>query len=145
MHHTAELDMGNTINKNDIADFLINAAWVFCSNYHTVLKTLPGVAIFGCDMLFDIPFLSDQTKIGACRQKQTDKITATENSGRLDWDYQHGGKVLLIKDGILRKGVSKYESEPWTITSVHTNGTIRIQCETKSERKNIRRVRPYFE
>ena len=69
MHHTAELDMGDTINKNDIADFLINAAWVFCSNYHTVLKTLPGVAIFGCDMLFDIPFLSDWSKIGEYRQK----------------------------------------------------------------------------
>jgi hypothetical protein len=27
-------------------------------------ETLPGVAIFGRDMLFDIPFLADWSKIG---------------------------------------------------------------------------------
>jgi len=74
-----------------------------------------------------------------------DKNTAKENRDCINWDYQPSDKVLLIKDGILRKGESKYESEPWTITSVHTNGTIRIQCRTKSERLNIRRVTPYFE
>jgi len=26
-----------------------------------------------------------------------------------------------------------YEHDPWTITSVHTNGTIRVQHKTKSE------------
>jgi hypothetical protein len=74
-----------------------------------------------------------------------DKNTVKENSGRVDWDYQHGNKVLVIKDGILRKSESRYGSEPWTITSVHTNGTIRIQSGTKSERLNIRRVTPFFE
>eukprot|EP00804_Cyclotella_cryptica_P019385 CCRYP_018949-RA/>CCRYP_018949-RA protein AED:0.48 eAED:0.50 QI:0/0/0/1/0/0/2/0/74 len=49
------------------------------------------------------------------------------------------------KDGILRKTESRYESDPWTITSVHTNGTIRVQRRTKSERLNIRRVTPYFD
>eukprot|EP00804_Cyclotella_cryptica_P013671 CCRYP_018768-RA/>CCRYP_018768-RA protein AED:0.48 eAED:0.66 QI:0/0/0/1/0/0/2/0/61 len=39
----------------------------------------------------------------------------------------------------------RYESDPWTITSVHTNGTIRVQRRTKSERLNIRRVTPYFD
>jgi hypothetical protein len=37
------------------------------------------------------------------------------------------------------------KKEPWTITTVHTNGTIRIQCGTKSERINIRRVTPFSE
>ena len=51
--------MANTINESYIADFLTNAAWAVCSTYHTVLKTSPGVAIFGQDMLFDAPFLAD--------------------------------------------------------------------------------------
>jgi hypothetical protein len=68
-----------------------------------------------------------------------------ENRSRHDWDYKVGDLVLLIKDGILHKGESKYESDPWTITEVHTNGTIRIQCGTKSERLNIRRVTPFFQ
>ena len=70
---------------------------------------------------------------------------ARENIGHIDWDYQPDDKVLLIKDGILHKGESWYESEPWTIMSVHKNDTIRIQSRTKSERLNIRRVTPYFE
>ena len=115
------------------------------STYHTVLKTSPGAAIFGRDMLFDIPFLADWSKTGEYRQKQMDKNTFKENSGSVDCDCQPGNKVLVIKDGILHKNESRYESEPWTITSVHTNGTIRTQRETKSERLNIRRVTPYFE
>ena len=69
-----------------------------------------------------------------------DKNTVKENSGGIDWDYQHGDKVLVIKDGILRESESLYESEPWTITSVSTNGTLRIQSRTQSKTLNIRRV-----
>ena len=144
MLRKADLDMANTVSESDIADFLTNAAWAVCSTYHTVLKTSPGAAIFGRDMLFDVPFIADWSKIGDHRQKQTDKNTRQENDTRIDWDYQPGDKVLLHKDGILRKAESRYESDHWTITSVHTNGTIRVQRGTKSERLNIRRVTPYF-
>ena len=95
-------------------------------------------------MLFDIPFLADWNKIVEYMQCQTDRNTEWENRSHRDWDYQVGDPVLLIKDGILRKGESKYGSDPWTITSVHTNGTIRIQRGTKSERLNIRRVTPFL-
>eukprot|EP00804_Cyclotella_cryptica_P003808 CCRYP_008947-RA/>CCRYP_008947-RA protein AED:0.58 eAED:0.58 QI:0/0/0/0.66/0/0/3/0/191 len=73
MLRTADLDMADTISKSDIADFLTNAAWVVCSTYHTVLKTSPGAAIFGRDMLFDVPYIADWSKIGEYRQTQTDK------------------------------------------------------------------------
>eukprot|EP00804_Cyclotella_cryptica_P020575 CCRYP_003417-RA/>CCRYP_003417-RA protein AED:0.12 eAED:0.12 QI:0/-1/0/1/-1/0/1/0/96 len=96
-------------------------------------------------MLFDVPYIADWSKIGEYRQQQTDHNTRQENASRIDWDYQPGDKVLLQKDGILRKTESRYESDPWTTTSVHTNGTIRVQRGTKSERLNIRRVTPYFE
>ena len=95
-------------------------------------------------MLFDFPFLADLSKIGEYRKKQMDKNTVKENSGCIDLDYQPGDKVLVITDGNLHKSESRYDSEPWTIMSVHTNGTIRIQCGTKSERLNIRRVKPCF-
>ena len=84
-------------------------------------------------MLFDVPFLADWKKIGEYRQIQTDKNTTRENKTRIHWDYQTRDKVLLRKDGILRKSESQYESDPWTFTSVHTNGTIRVQRGTKSE------------
>ena len=74
-----------------------------------------------------------------------DLNTKHENRTCKDWDYQVSDESLLEKDGILHKSESRYEHDPWTITSVHTNGIIRIQCGTKSERFNIRRVTPYFE
>ena len=108
-------------------------AWAICSTYHTVLKTSPRAAIFGQDMLFNIPFLADWNKIGDYRQCQTDLNTERENRTHKDWDYKVGDKVLLRKDGILCKSESWYERDPWTITSVHTNGTIRVRRGSKSE------------
>ena len=147
MLHTADIDMADTVNESDIADFLTNAAWAICSTYQTVLKTSPGAAIFRQDKLFDVPFLADWSKIGKYRQKQTDTNTDRENNAHVDWDCQPGNKVLLRKDGILCNTESQYESDHWnwTIVSVDLNGTIRVQCGTKSEQLNIRRVTPYFE
>eukprot|EP00804_Cyclotella_cryptica_P017384 CCRYP_020239-RA/>CCRYP_020239-RA protein AED:0.58 eAED:0.68 QI:0/-1/0/1/-1/0/1/0/488 len=144
MLRTTEIDMANTVVASDLDVFLTNAAWAICSTYHTVLKASPGTAIFGRDMLFDVPFLANWNKIGEHRQYQTDLNTMRENHSRRDWDYKVGDQVLLRKDGILRKSESRYESDPWTITTIHTNGTIRVQRRTKSERLNIRRVTPFF-
>ncbi len=49
----------------------------------------------------------------------------------------------MINEGILRKAESAYGKEPWTITIVHTNGTIKIQRGTKTEQLSIRRVEPF--
>ena len=141
---TAELDMANTVVTSDIDAFLTDAAWAIRSTYHTVLKASPGAAIFGRDMLFDIPFLADWKKIGDHRQCQTDLNIECKNRSRHDWDYKVGDKVLLRKDGILRKSESWYECDPWTIITVHTNGTIRVQRGTKSEQLNFRRVTPFL-
>ncbi len=96
-------------------------------------------------MLFDIPFIADSKQIGEHRQRQTDLGNERENKTRVDYDYKAGEKVLICKDGILCKAESRWIKEPWTIMTVHTNGTIRIQCGTKSERINIWRVTPFSE
>jgi hypothetical protein len=118
-------------------------AWAICSTYHTVLKASPGAAIFGQDMLFNIPFMADWQKIGERRQSLTNRGSQHKNAKRIDYNYKVGDKVLVINKGILRKAESAYRKEPWTITTVHTNGTIRIQCGTKIKRLNIWRVEPF--
>ena len=143
MMRTAEIDMADSVDSDAVSDFLDNAAWAIRSTHHTVLRSSPGAAIFGRDMLFDIPYIADWAKIGEHRQAQTNRNTARENAQRSDYDYQIGGQVLLRKDGILRKAESKYTG-PYSISSVHTNGTIQIQRGALSERVNIRRVRPYL-
>ena len=86
-------------------------------------------------MFFDIPFKAAWKQIGDYRLQQTDRSNKRENSSHVDYDYKVGDKVLIRKDGILRKAESIWRI-PWTITTVHTNETIRIQCGTKSERIN---------
>ncbi len=143
MFHTAEINMADSVTPDDIVVFLDNAAWAIRSTYHTVLKASPGVAIFGWDMLFDVPFIANWNKIGDYRQRQTDLSTEHENKRRVDCDYKIGDQVLVIQDGILRKAQRPHGKEPWTITTIHRNGTIRIQRGTKTEPINIRRVTPY--
>ncbi len=143
MLRTAELDMSYSVTPNDVDVFLDNAAWAICSTYHTALKASPGAAIFGQDMLFDIPFVADWGKIGEQRQSLTNHGNQRKNAKWIDYDYKVGDKVLVINEGILCKAESAYGKEPWTITTVHTNGTIRIQCRTKAEQLSIRRVEPF--
>jgi hypothetical protein len=38
-----------------------------------------------------------------------------------------------------------WQNDPWTITTVHTNGTIMVQHGNKVEQLNIRRVKPFAE
>ncbi len=61
---TAELDMADSVTPHDVDVFLDNAAWAIHSIYHTVLKASSGAAIFGRNMLFDIPFMANWHKIG---------------------------------------------------------------------------------
>jgi hypothetical protein len=106
-------------------------------------KSQPRCSNFWRGMLFDIPFIADWRKIGDPRQLLTDRGNQQENAKRIDYDYKVGDKVLVINEGILRKAESAYGKEPWTITTVHTNRTIRIQCGTKTEQLNIWRVEPF--
>ncbi len=133
------------MKPGDIDVFLSDAAWAVRSTYHTVLKASLGAAIFGQDMLFDIPFIADWQKIGEHRQQLTDLNNTRENKGRIYYDYKVGQKVLLGKEGILRNAESRWHKKPWLMTSVHTNGIITVQCRNKIVMMNIRRVKPFEE
>jgi hypothetical protein len=143
MLHTAKLDMAYSVTPDDIDVFLDNVAWAIHPTYHTVLKASPGAAIFGCDMLFDIPFEADWYQIGEQRQSLTNRGNQHKNTKHIDYNSKVRDKVLLINEGILRKAESTHGKEPWTITTVHMNGTIRFQRGTRMERLSIQRVQPF--
>ncbi len=94
-------------------------------------------------MLFNILLVADWRKIGEQRQSLTDCGNQHKNAKHIDYDYKVGDKVIVINEGILRKAESAYGKEPLTITTVGTNGTIRIQCRIKTEQLSIRRVQPF--
>jgi len=54
-------------------------------------------------MLFDILFIAAWKHIGEYRLPQTDRSNKRENSSHFDYDYKIGDKILIHKDGILRK------------------------------------------
>ena len=141
---TSEIDMADSVAPRDIDTILTNVSWAICSTYHMVLKDSPGAAIFGGDMLFDIPYIADWNKKGDYRQHQTDLNNKRENKKCVDYDYKVGDKILIVKDSILRKVESPKQKEPWTITTIHMNGTIGVTRGTKSERLNVWRVEPLF-
>ncbi len=124
---TSKLDMAEKVKASEIDIFLSDTAWAICSTYHTVLKASPGAAIFGRDMLFDIPLITDWQKIGEHRQQLTDLNNAHENKSRIDYDYKVGQKVMLRKEGIPCNAESGWHKKLWLITSVHTNGTLAVQ------------------
>jgi hypothetical protein len=102
MIHTAEIDMADLVKPSVIDVFPSDAAWAIRSTYHTVLKAFPGAAIFGQDVLFDIPFIADWKKIGEHRQPP-DRNTDRENKSRIDYDnklvkkYSYGIMVSSAK------------------------------------------------
>jgi hypothetical protein len=98
MMHTFELDMADSVDPADIDKLIDNAARAICSTNHTVLKASPGAAIFGRDMLFDIPFIAYWKQIGDYKQNQTDRSNKRENTNRVDYDYKVGDKILIRKD-----------------------------------------------
>jgi hypothetical protein len=98
--------MAKSVEPADIDTCIDNAAWAISSTYHTVLKASPGAAIFGLDMLFDIPFMADWKQIGELRQRQTNCSNECENKMHVNFGYKVGDKVLIRKDGILRKAES---------------------------------------
>jgi hypothetical protein len=142
---TAKLDMAKSVNASNIDIFLSDAAWAIHSTHHTVFKASSGASIFGQDMLFDILFIANWKKIGEHRQRLTDLNTAHKNGGRINYDYKFGHKILIRNKSILRNAEYRWQKDPWTITTVHTNGTIKIQHRNKLEKLNIRRVKPFEE
>jgi hypothetical protein len=147
MLRTSGLNNLDEVTAECIDEWVTNAAWAIRATYHTVLKSSPGAAIFGRDMLFDIPYIADWEDIGQRRQRQIDKDNARENRRRLPYDYKIGHKCLIIKNinGERLPKADDRNKGPYAITEVYTNGTVRIQKGSISERINIRRLTPYFE
>jgi hypothetical protein len=77
--------------------------------------------------------MAEWNKIGEQRQSLTDCGNQHKNTKHIDYDYKVRERVQLINEGILRKAESAYGKEPWTITTVYTNRTIRIQCGIRTE------------
>ncbi len=98
MLRTSGNNLLDEVTAEHIDEWVPNAAWSIRSTFHTVLKSTPGAAVFGRDMLFDIPYIADWDEIGRRRQRHVDRDNVRENNRRLPYDYKIGHKCLIIKN-----------------------------------------------
>jgi hypothetical protein len=143
---TSKLDMAETITPDNVNVFLDNTAWAICSTYHTVLKASPVAAIFGRDMLFDIPLIANWNKIGDCKQRQTNLNMARKNSKQVDYDLQSWklGSVDTGRYPLQSRKPIQQKAMDYRNNSYKWNYQVSTQ-NTKLERLNIRRVTPFVD
>ena len=123
------------------------AQYAVRATVNTNLKYTPGELAFGRSMLHPFPSKIDWPQLLKDKQTKVNNINLRENQGRKTFDYQVGQKVLILNKNIMKGKLEPtvLDEGPWTISKVHTNGTISILRNKYLERINIRRVRPFFE
>ena len=105
----------------------------------------PGALVFSRDMFLDVPLIADIMAIAKERKVRVNESLRKANAKRLSYDYKVGEQVLvkLMDMSPRSKMLDKWEG-PYSILTVHCNGTITIQLrQNVEERLNIRRVKPY--
>jgi hypothetical protein len=120
---------------------LASASLGLRATIHTTLGVSPGAAVFGRDMLLNLPVAVDWELV---RQRRRAKMTYNnerENAKRSFKDYQVS-KMVKLKNESRRKLAQQTEG-PFEVTQVHANGNLTIKRrEGVYDRINIRRVMP---
>jgi hypothetical protein len=126
MLRTAELNMVNTVTPDDVMSSSTTRLGPFARHITQYLK--PHQARQYLDETCSLTYCSlpTGTKLNITRQSLTDRGNKRKKKCCINNDCKVGDKVLIAKDGILCKAESKFNKEPWTIMTVHTNGTIGV-------------------
>ena len=123
---------------------LSSVAWAIRASYNSATDATLAQLIFGRDMLFNISTLVNWKALTLNKQKSVDRAKLRENRGRVDYDYQVGQPVYVIRDGIFRK-LESPKFGPFPITDIYRNGTVRIPQGSINEYINIWRLELHFE
>ena len=136
----------NEIDLDECEPFagLISAVgFAIRSTYHTTLRSTPGQLVFGRDMIFPIEHIADWQLIKHRKQQMINKNNERENAKRLAYDYKVGDKVLIYTPDPNK--MEQPREGPYSITVVHTNGTVTLQKGPVTQRYNIRQIVPFQE
>jgi hypothetical protein len=119
---------------------LANAMYATRTSFHSGLKTTPGALAFHCDMVMNIPLMSDLMLIQQNQQQLIDDRLIESNRKRFSYDYQPNQEVLKLE--YKPDKLAPCATGPYWITSVHTNGTITIQLTPHTrQRISIRNIK----
>ena len=115
-----------------------------CASTSALQGMSPGGLVFRRDMFLDLPLTADILTLQAHRQDLVDQRLLRANAKRIRHDYAVNEQVLKKRHRDLSDKLQPIWDGPYTITTVHTNGTVTIRLDDHtSERINIRRIKPY--
>jgi hypothetical protein len=131
-------------NANQLVDTaLANCLYATRAAFHGSIHGTPGSLVFGRDMVLDIPVIADWLTIQQNRQQLIDQRLIAANRKMFSYDYQVGDKVLKIAYQP-DKLKARANDGPYTIETVHANGTVTIRINQHvTEHINIRKLCPY--
>jgi hypothetical protein len=131
----------------DMQRALDAVAWAVRTTVNPNIKHSPCHLAFNHDMIFRRAINIDWNVINNERRKLLEVSNTKENKSRLPQQYSPGNQILILLDADERRGQPKLSVPtrgPFTITAVHTNGTVTINRGNITETINIRRIKPFY-
>jgi len=131
----------------DMQRALDAVAWAVRTAVNPNIKHSPCHLAFNHNMIFRRAINIDWNTINNERRKLVEVSNAKENKSRLPQQYSPGNQILILLDADEHRGQPKLSVPtrgPFTITAVHTNGTVKIKRGNITETINIRRIKPFY-
>jgi hypothetical protein len=75
---------------------LANAMYAMRASYHSGIQTTPGALAFHCNMVMNIPMISDLTLVHQNQQRLIDQHLIKSNRKRFSYEYQMNQEVLKL-------------------------------------------------
>jgi hypothetical protein len=94
-----------------------------CTTSIPLLNQNPGSLAFSCNMLLDIPFITDFVALKASRQLQIDKHLLHANASHCPHDFSVGENIY-VRNGQMKSKLQPPWEGLFPIIGVHTNGTV---------------------
>ena len=96
---------------------------------HTTTRGTPTQLVAGRNTLLSISFKADWQYIKERKQKLILQNNKRENAKRIPHTYSVGDKVMVKQDPNRKHGTPRYLG-PYTVTTVHDNGTVKLSKAT---------------
>ena len=112
-----------------------------CASHNSLSGVSPGALVFRRDMFLDLPLLVDLITLNKARQTRIDSRLIRANARRIDYDYQVGDQVRVIRPRRPGDKAQMLYSPPYPIIRIHTNNTVTIQKGIQQQRLSIRRIK----
>ena len=122
-------------------------AWAVCTTVNPTIKHSPCHLAFSQDMIFRCAVQINLDSIHNEHQKTLAASNSKEDKSRITKQYLPGNQVLIILDSDechCQPKMNKPTNGPYTITRVHTNGSVEIDRGNFTETINICHLKPFI-